>query len=101
LPPALQITVRDIQDRESGIGRTCHVKLREPVRMWERQRPQQHSADHAEDGRVGADRQRECRDRSTCKGRSLAPGPHGKADVPKDGLDRLHHAIRRRTESHC
>ena len=63
----------------------------EPIRLLERQRPQQHGVDDAEDGGVGADAEREHGDDRERERRGAEQDPEGVAEIGKErahgGLD--------------
>jgi hypothetical protein len=65
------------------ILRTHRHKLRG---IMIRERPQQHSAGHGEDGGVGADSESECENRRCGKSQILDQETGGKTQVAKQGL---------------
>ena len=62
----------------------------EPIGLVERQRPQQHRVDDAEDGGVGADAEREDRDHGDGERRRAEQDPEGVAEV---GKQRAHDGV--------
>ena len=64
------------------------LEYRQPLRLRDRQRVEQHSADDAVDGDVGADPERERQHGHGGEGRALAQQPRGVADIRPERLER-------------
>ena len=83
--PRLRFPVEEIgQARAAAAGVVRHDD--QTIRIRERQRPQEHAIDDAEDGRVDADAQRERQHRHECESRRAKERPQ---PIPRVARDRL------------
>ena len=92
------VRVVEIVARSDGValaGGPCLPDPHNATGVWIRERCQQHGVDHAEDGRVRADPQRESQQADSCHARPLAKHAHGVADV----VDECVHVIPARNEA--
>ena len=84
----LRLPVGEVEPGDRGLGKRRHVLAdqQQPIRLGERQRPQEREADHAEQHRVRADAERERERRDGRESWRLAQGPDPVADVLNEAV---------------